>query len=65
MAHLQSSMRLTMIYKQILYLTQRRISSGSSHFKGVFLSVNPKTDFRSKKGFRVPFGKSKSGFLIW
>ena len=33
--------------------------------KGVFLSVNPKTDFRSKKGFRVPFGKSKSGFLIW
>ena len=33
--------------------------------KGVFLSVNPKTDFRSKNGFRVPFGKSKSGFLIW
>ena len=32
---------------------------------GVFLSVNPKTDFRSKNGFRVPFGKSKSGFLIW
>ena len=26
---------------------------------------NPKTDFRSKNGFRVPFGKSKSGFLIW
>ena len=23
----------------------------------VFLSVNPKTDFRSKNGFRVPFGK--------
>ena len=33
--------------------------------KGVFLSVNPKTDFRSKNGFRVPFGKTKSGFLIW
>ena len=33
--------------------------------KGVFLSVNPKTDFRSKNRFRVPFGKSKSGFLIW
>ena len=33
--------------------------------RGVFLSVNPKTDFRSKNGFRVPFGKSKSGFLIW
>ena len=33
--------------------------------KGVFLSVNPKTDFRSKNGFRVPFGKSKSGFLTW
>ena len=32
---------------------------------GVFLSVNPKTDFRSKNGFRVPFDKSKSGFLIW
>ena len=32
---------------------------------GVFLSVNPKTDFRSKNGFCVPFGKSKSGFLIW
>ena len=32
--------------------------------RGVFLSVNPKTDFRSKNGFRVPFGKSKSGFLI-
>ena len=32
---------------------------------GVFLSVNPKTDFRCKNGFRVPFGKSKSGFLIW
>ena len=32
---------------------------------GVFLSVNPKTDFKSKNGFRVPFGKSKSGFLIW
>ena len=32
--------------------------------KGVFLSVNPKTDFRSKNGFRVLFGKSKSGFLI-
>ena len=37
----------------------------ASYTKGVFLSVNPKTDFRSKKGFRVPFGKSKSGFLIW
>ena len=34
-------------------------------FLGVFLSVNPKTDFRSNNGFRVPFGKSKSGFLIW
>ena len=34
-------------------------------FGGVFLSVNPKTDFRSKNGFRVPFGKSKSVFLIW
>ena len=33
--------------------------------KDVFLSVNPKTDFRSKNGFHVPFGKSKSGFLIW
>ena len=33
--------------------------------RGVFLSVNPKTDFRSKNGFRVPFDKSKSGFLIW
>ena len=33
--------------------------------QGVFLSVNPKTDFRSKNGFRVPFDKSKSGFLIW
>ena len=32
---------------------------------GVFLSVNPKTDFRSKNGFHVPFGKSKSGCLIW
>ena len=31
---------------------------------GVFLSVNPKTDFRSKNGFRVPFGKSKSGFSL-
>ena len=31
---------------------------------GVFLSVNPKTDFRSWNGFRVPFGKSKSRFLI-
>ena len=27
--------------------------------------MNPKTDFRSKNGFRVPFGKGKSGFLIW
>ena len=35
------------------------------NLKGVFLSVNPKTDFKSKNGFRVPFGKSKSGFLIW
>ena len=33
MEHLQSSMRLTMIYKYILTLTQRRIISGSSHFK--------------------------------
>ena len=32
---------------------------------GVFLSVNPKMEFRSKNGFCVPFGKSKSGFLIW
>ena len=40
-------------------------SSAPSETKGVFLSVNPKTDFRSKNGFRVPFGKSKSGFLIW
>ena len=32
---------------------------------GVLLSVNPKTDFGSKNGFRVPFGRSKSGFLIW
>ena len=31
----------------------------------VFLSVNPKTGFKSLNGFRVPFGKSKSGFLIW
>ena len=38
---------------------------GYKDSKGVFLSVNPKTDFRSKSGFRVPFGKSKSGFLIW
>ena len=37
----------------------------SCSIKGVFLSVNPETDFRSKNGFRVPFGKSKSGFLIW
>ena len=36
-----------------------------TYSKGVFLSVNPKTDFRSKNEFRVPFGKSKSGFLIW
>ena len=41
------------------------VSSWDSWLKGVFLSVNPKTDFRSKNRFRVPFGKSKSGFLIW
>ena len=45
------------------YRTQRE--SLTHTFEGVFLSVNPKTDFRSKNGFRVPFGKSKSGFLIW
>ena len=46
---------------------KKRLSSlkDNKHSKGVFLSVNPKMDFRSKNGFRVPFGKSKSGFLIW
>ena len=35
------------------------LKSATDMIKGVFLSVN------SKIGFRVPFGKSKSGFLIW
>ena len=46
-------------------LTPQYFRQDYSQTKGVFLSVNPKRDFRSMNGFRVPFGKSKSEFLIW
>ena len=45
-----------------LQSSARKNYSDSSN---VFLSVNPKTGFKSCNGFRVPFGKSKSGFLMF
>ena len=48
-----------------LYYVGKMKETIFSETLGVFLSVIPKTDFRSKNGFRVPFGKSKYGFLIW
>ena len=60
--------RLLLINPTYIPFPEYRQPNCGFHFLanwGVFLSVNPKTDFRSKNGFRVPFGKSKSGFLIW
>ena len=45
-----------------LQSSARKNYSDSSN---VFLSVNPKTGFKSCNGFCVPFGKSKSGFLMF
>ena len=74
LSHCSSKLlKFTALQENLLVLDYRKglfSSPGTSHAlfeehsKGVFLSVNPKTDFRSKNGFRVPFG-TKSGFLIW